>query len=93
MSSNWQTETLCVVSTSHMPQELAEQLAIGEFQGRCPLPFTYWEREYGFLIYTDQAQIPEPIQPIVAAALAAGFDWIMFDYDGDVKEEFQVWEW
>jgi len=88
---NWGEQyTSVVVSTSHLPEELATKM-----MNRWKYPFIYEETDYGYRLRTssDQESWPEEIKPLMMCALDEGFRWVEFDRDGVDQGGFQTWEW
>lgn len=94
-----------VISISHITKEDSELLAGASFK-RDPEVGHNWilENEYGFIIYADcvmhnwknalrQEGISWPAIENLEKVLAAGYQSIHLDRDGDHIEGLQVWEW
>lgn len=82
-----------VVSTAHLPYELAEQMDNNPSWEDCP--FVWEKTNYGYRIWTqsDMDTLPKQIQPIIRRARKDGFRWVEFDMDAAEQEEFTTWEW
>jgi hypothetical protein len=93
-----ETFTTVVVSTAHIPEEIARKMDEGrEINGGSGCYFVYDNIEYGYRIHVGGtswwAAAPISLHPILKAANEAGHRWIEFDCDGDVLDGFETWEW
>lgn len=81
--------TTVVVSTAHLPAELAKAMDDQSDLGS----FAYETVAYGYRVYTNGDDIPDAIKEIVTAAKHAGAKYIEFDCDGPKLADFPTWEW
>ncbi len=98
MSRFKETYTACVVSTGHLPREIAEAMDMGRAENIMPgaLRDLIFDRlEYGYRIWVDMDDewIPEDLKHIVLTARREGFKFIEFDCDADKIAGFKTWEW
>jgi hypothetical protein len=98
MSRFKETYTACVVSTAHLPREIAEYMDAGHAETNIPgglRDLVFDKIEYGYRIWVDMANewIPEELKHIVLAARREGFKFIEFDCDADKVAGFKTWEW
>ncbi|HBO13137.1 MAG TPA: hypothetical protein DD491_10165 [Halieaceae bacterium] len=79
-----------VVSTAHLPEDLAQAMERGE-----DTPFAYDRLPYGFRLFVlgDLTKYPATIRPIAQAACRDGCRWLEFDADVDTMEGFAAWSW
>ena len=51
--------------------------------------------DYGWLVFvwSQDGEVPAWLEPILAAARAAGCTLVLFDRDAAVVESFETWEW
>ncbi|RLA60654.1 MAG: hypothetical protein DRQ89_12580 [Epsilonproteobacteria bacterium] len=83
-----------VVSTAHLPEELAAKMEREEF-----VKFNYAKISYGFLIWIPTGDLddylhewPEEIRPLMVEAHKQGCKFVDFDQGGTVYD-FRTWEW
>jgi len=83
-----------VVSTAHLPEELAAQMERGEVVG-----FFYEKAMFGFLVWvpTDDIEeyikaFPAPLAPLIMEAHKQECKFVNFDQGGLVYD-FRTWEW
>lgn len=92
-----------VISTAHLTEELAEEMECENIlHGRdkdktCVL---YWSDDYGFRVWVRPLKpkevplyYPEVMVPVILKAMELGCRWVEYDMDGDVREEFEEFEW
>ena len=85
-----QQETMLVISISHLPPETVEEASDLIQNGDLP-GFT---RDEGILVPTS-ARLSDlgPLSFILGYGKAHGFDWVMFDRDGDTLEDLEAFLW
>lgn len=98
MSRFTESCTICVVSTAHLPEELAQYMDADASQVFDTGPYgrlIYDKTAYGYRIWTnmDNADIPPAIRHIVIQARHEGHKWIEFDSDGEKIRGFRKWDW
>lgn len=85
------------VSTGHLRHETVK-LIEDDTENRIVLAARYIE---GFFVWTGDVSsgyeranhFPEELRAVLDAAAKAGFDYVQFDCDGPVMDEFPVFEW
>jgi hypothetical protein len=85
-----ETYKSAVVSTMHLPEDLAQSMQMEELQ-----KFIYESTQYGFRLWTGcgKKMWPKEIRPIMGAAKDAGLRWVDFDEDGPEAKGFATWDW
>ena len=91
----WETFRTGVVSTAHLPEELAQYME-ESYSGDDPYPQLIFEKlTYGYRIWTnsDPRSVPADIRPLIEAAKKEKFKWVEFDCDASELEGFETWDW
>lgn len=89
------------ISTAHVRKETAELLDAITMTGIDAPVIAHAKGEYGWLVYVSDdpsaqpnwSRVPVELQRLILFARRMGCDWIMFDRDGVVLEDFETWDW
>lgn len=79
---------ILTISTSHLPKEHSWIIDYAEYTN-----------DWGWIVYTGAFQfanqnLMDPFfRNILAYAHGRGFDWVCFDADAPILDEFPVWDW
>ena len=98
-------QRLACLSTAHLPLDVARQLdaivgaavpvPAGEDSWHSLIVAERW-REYGWWIWVGsdgRDRMPEPLRLCLAAAEAAGADWLQFDRDCEPIADLPTHDW
>lgn len=92
---NIELSLFATFSTMHITEEEGRKFTEGEEV----VTTTCWSNEYGVIFYIggkgdhDFSEVSEGMQQCIQAAWTAGAEWIRFDRDGPVHDEFTQYDW